>query len=127
MLLDTHLLQLRGRNLRYVLTLSLFDRGERSVAELVRLLDADGWVVAGRPSKAVSDALRWEIGRGRVVRLGRGRYGPGTMPRQTHAWIRARVRSLRVAPPVGSPSSPTLQRQSPPPVRTVGTRPPEAA
>lgn len=106
MLLATQQRRLTGRNLRYVLTLALFDRGEQTVEELVSMLDADGWAVVGRPSKAVSDSLRWEIGRGRVVRLGRGRYGPGTMPRQTHAWIRARVRSIRQPHPVESSLSP---------------------
>lgn len=85
---------LRGRHLRYVLTLRLFEAGARTIDQLVTDLQAAGYEIGGRPSKAVSDALRWEIQRWWVVRLGRGRYEPGTMPRQTHSWIRQRVRSL---------------------------------
>jgi len=41
-------------------------------------------VDTGRPSKAISDALRWERERGRVFRRGRGRYGPAhLLPRST--------------------------------------------
>ena len=90
--------QLQGRNLRYVLTMRLFDTGAQSVDDLVGTVQRGGFLIGGRPSKTVSDALRWEIARGRVVRLGRGRYGPGAMPRQTRDWIRARVRSLHKRP-----------------------------
>lgn len=53
-----------------------------------------GFDLGPRPSKRVSDALRWEIARGRVLRTGWGRYAPGTAPRQTRAWIRDRVHLL---------------------------------
>jgi len=53
--------------------------------------------VQGRPSKAVSDALRWEIEHGRVRRLGRGRYGPAYIPRSTDYRIHQRVLALRAA------------------------------
>ena len=43
----------------------------------------------------MSDALRWEIGRGRVRRLRRGKYGPGEMPRSTEQYIHKRVLALR--------------------------------
>lgn len=36
-----------------------------------------------RPGKVVSDALRWEVARGRAVRLGRGRYAIGHLPAVT--------------------------------------------
>jgi hypothetical protein len=52
-------------------------------------------LIDGRASKSVSDALRWEIARGRVNRLGRGRYGPGQMPRCTEYRIHRRVLELR--------------------------------
>jgi len=84
-----------GRELRWVLTVCLFDRGPSSVPELVTMIDRSGFVLTGRASKAVSDALRWEIKHGRVRRLGRGVYGPASIPRQTLSWRRARVRELR--------------------------------
>jgi len=84
-----------GRELRWVLTVYLFEGRTMSVQALVRALEDDGFAVLGRPSKVVSDALRWEIRRGRVVRLGRGRYAAGRMPKQTLSWRRARVRELK--------------------------------
>ncbi len=86
---------LRGTELRYVLTKHLFDYGSSTVKELVDALDAAGFEVAGRASKAVSDALRWEIEHQRVRRFGRGRYGPGWMPRATEHRIHRRVLALR--------------------------------
>nr|WP_325096700.1 hypothetical protein [Mycolicibacterium vinylchloridicum] len=55
-----------GTNLRYVLTRYLQLNGPTTVADLVVALDDWGFTVAGRPSKAISDALRWERGRDRV-------------------------------------------------------------
>ena len=72
---------LRGIELRYVLTTNLAVHGPATVV--------------GRASKAVSDALRWEMRRGRVRRLRRGRYGPGQMPRSTEQHIHKRVMALR--------------------------------
>jgi hypothetical protein len=43
----------------------------------------------------VSDALRHEITHGRVIRIKRGRYGPGEMPRATEYRIHKRVLALR--------------------------------
>jgi len=88
-------LRLRGIELRYVLTMHLFRNGHASVAELVHALTAHGFDVDGRPSKLVSDALRWEVRRGRVRRFDRGVYGPGSMPRGTEHRIRERALALR--------------------------------
>ncbi|TSD94431.1 hypothetical protein FOS14_20645 [Skermania sp. ID1734] len=88
---------IRGINLRYALTQQLFDEGPQTVAELVKALEEQGFQFPGRASKAVSDALRWEIRRSRVRRLGRSNYGPAYMPRQTAARIRDRVAALRSA------------------------------
>lgn len=92
---------LRGRDLRYLLAhilWSLPPNGSATVAELVGhvqgLAPARGFQLGPRPSKQVSDALRWEIAHGRVHRTGWGRYEPGTAPRQTRAWIRDRVHTL---------------------------------
>jgi hypothetical protein len=90
-----NLRRLRGTELRYVLTIHLFDHGPATVNDLVDALCARGFRVSGRASKSVSDALRWEIGHDRVRRLGRGRYGPGWMPRSTEHRIHQRVLALR--------------------------------
>jgi hypothetical protein len=86
---------LHGIELRYVLTTNLAVHGAATVAEMVDLLDYQGFVVAGRASKTVSDALRWEMRRGRVRRLRRGKYGPGDMPRSTEHYIHKRAMALR--------------------------------
>jgi hypothetical protein len=89
--------QLHGIELRYVLTLHLFQHGQATVTELIEVLGWHGFCIRGRPSKAVSDALRWEIGRGRVRRLRRGLYGPAYIPHATEYRIINRVRALREA------------------------------
>jgi hypothetical protein len=88
---------LRGIELRYVLTFHLANQGPATVAELIEGLRHQGFCVQGRPSKAISDALRWEIEHGRARRLGRGRYGPGYIPRSTDYRIHQRVLALRSA------------------------------
>jgi hypothetical protein len=92
--MDT-LRRLRGRELRYVLTMHLAVHGPATVKDLIAALTWHGFDVSGRPSKTVSDALRWEIQWGRVRRLGRGRYGYGFMPRSTEYRIHRRVMALR--------------------------------
>ncbi|BBY33487.1 hypothetical protein BST33_14880 [Mycolicibacter minnesotensis] len=86
---------LRGIELRYVLTHYLLHHGTCSIGQLAAELDARSFGTPGRPSKAISDALRWERGRGRVFRRGRGRYGPASIPRSTEYRIHQRVMSLR--------------------------------
>ena len=88
-----------ARALRYRLTLLINGSGRSwSVAELVEALDRSGVPLPpGRTSKVVSDSLRWEVGRGRVVRLGRGRYGPGQISRGTAPWMRAQLVAWRGA------------------------------
>ncbi|HEY7052679.1 MAG TPA: hypothetical protein VH496_11195 [Mycobacterium sp.] len=86
---------LRGTDLRYVLTHYLQAHGPMTIAQLTSMLEQDGFETAGRASKAISDALRWEVRRGRVGHGRRGRYGPGWMPRSTEHRIRKRVLALR--------------------------------
>jgi hypothetical protein len=86
---------LRGIELRYVLTMYLFNQGRSSIKELVEGLAFHGFQVDGPAGKSVSDALRWERRRGRVRRLARGVYGPGEMPRGTEHRIHRRVLVLR--------------------------------
>jgi hypothetical protein len=89
--------QLQGIELRYVLTMHLSHHGPATIAEMIDALAWHGFCVRGRPSKAVSDALRWEIGRGRVRRLERGLYAPRYIPRSTEYRIHQRVLALRAA------------------------------
>lgn len=85
---------LRGVELRYAPTVYLFQDGPQRVPDLLDALDFQGFDVPGG-AKAVSDALRWEIGHGRVGRLERGRYRPLSMPRSTEHRIHSRVMDLR--------------------------------
>lgn len=96
-------MQLSGLDLRYALTTVLLRAGvPLTVPELVRALERDGFTSCGRASKEVSDALRWEIGRGRVVRVRRGVYVVGSMPKQTRSRITRRVADLRLAATAGT-------------------------
>ena len=81
--------------LRYVLTLYLFDHGATTVSELIWAIAEQGFTTRTRASKAISDALRSECTYGRVYRIGRGRYRPASMPRGTEHRIHQRVWSLR--------------------------------
>jgi hypothetical protein len=92
------LLVLQWSNLRYVLTMNLAVHGPMTIKEMIAMMTEQGFTTAGRPSKCISDALRTERARGRVWRRGRGRYGPGSMPRSTEyrvhkRWIDLRERS----------------------------------
>jgi len=89
--------QLKGIELRYALTMYLLQHGPTTVDELIKSLEWQGFEIGGRPSKHVSDALRWERRRGRVRRVARGLYGPGFVPRGTAYRIYNRVMALRVA------------------------------
>ena len=62
-----------------------------TVSELVDCLDHLECTPAGRPGKVVSDALRWEMRRGRVRRIGRGRYAAGRIPRSTRWWMKDQI------------------------------------
>jgi hypothetical protein len=84
--------RLVGRDLRYQLTQLVVERGPMSVAAMVAAIDELGFRLEGRQSKVISDALRWEVARGRLVRIGRGRYRLGSVPRSTAHRIAARTR-----------------------------------
>lgn len=86
---------LRGIELRYVLVRLLQLSGPATIPELVAGLRQWGFTVAGRPSKTVSDALRWERLRDRVRRIDRGVYRVGSMPRSTEYRIIWRVVAMR--------------------------------
>ena len=65
------------------------------ITDLIGALTKQGFAIDGRPSKSVSDALRWEMRRRRVRRFRRGLHRPGSMPRSTEYRMDQRVQSLR--------------------------------
>ena len=88
-------MDLKGIELRCVLTMHLAHHGRAAIAEMADALTEQGFRVCGRPSKSISDALRWEIERGRVRRIARGVYGPSSIPRSTEYRMHQRVLALR--------------------------------
>ena len=86
---------LQGIELRYMLAVTLDIHGSASIFDLSEQLEYPGFSLPGRASTTVSDALRWEMRRGRVRRLRRGVYGPGQMPRSTEHYIHKRAAALR--------------------------------
>ena len=80
-------MELYGRDLRYAIVAMLLGApGPLDIDEILRRIDAAGDVVAADyPRKVVADALGHEVLRGRLVRVGRGTYGLGKIPRTT-AW-----------------------------------------
>lgn len=77
-----------GRGLRMVLVNMMMDRPSVTVAELVNMVAELGYRLDARPSKVISDALRWEVQAGRVQRLRRGVYQYLGAPRSTARRIR---------------------------------------
>ena len=92
---DMPQLELRGITLRYALTQYLAQHGPQTIPELIDALEHQGFSIPGRPSKTVSDALRWEAKHGRVMRMRRGRYKFWDMPRSTEHRVYTRVMALR--------------------------------
>ncbi len=81
-------LPLRGRSLRFVLTDELRQHQTMTVGDMVTTMAEYGFNLGGRPSKVISDALRWEVARGRVIRLRRGVYRFHQAPTSTIRRIR---------------------------------------
>jgi hypothetical protein len=69
-----------------------------SVAALVTAVRARGFSIQGRPGKVVSDQLRYEVSRGRVVRVGRGLYSAGRVTRQARWRMQRRIVALQCSP-----------------------------
>lgn len=89
----------RGLLLRSLLVLVLDARrgsAPMTVPELVEAAEQAGFAFSGRPGKAVSDALRWELERGRARRVGRGRYAAGYVAKSTRHRMQARVSAWRL-------------------------------
>ncbi len=101
---------LRGRGLRWVLLDELKRHTQLTVAAMARILADHGFHLGpGRASKLISDALRWEVRRGRIARPARGvyRWVSATqatsrritiLARRSREWITA-VRSQRTPTP----------------------------
>ncbi|MEM7275272.1 MAG: hypothetical protein AAF547_19505 [Actinomycetota bacterium] len=87
--------RLYGRALRFVVVDLIRTRGTMTVAEMVVAVGEAGYPVTGRRSKVISDALRWEVARGRVVRVRRGVYRYGRAPASTARRIRTFARRCR--------------------------------
>lgn len=86
----------QGWELRWLLTLLLAEQGGvMTISELVARIESAGYSFIRRPSQAVSDALRAEIGKGRVRRVARGRYAFVAMSPSTARRFRARARRVR--------------------------------
>jgi hypothetical protein len=87
---------LHGRRLRYAAAVLLHEaRDTVGLDVLATALDAWGYATGGEPRKAISDALRWELHRGRAVRVGRGRYRSRGLAPSTLRWMRAQVEEDR--------------------------------
>ena len=80
---------LSGQPLRYVVCLALAKADGRALTmpEIIAAVGAFGLPIAGRASKTVSDALRTEVNRGRVRRVGRGRYRSDRPSESTLRWM----------------------------------------
>lgn len=87
--------ELRGQELRYLLTQHLYETDRpQTVPDLVEAVDRAGFRLRGDPPKQVSDALPADLVKGRARRVARGTYAAGAMPEQTLSWRRNRVRLI---------------------------------
>ncbi|MDH3303554.1 MAG: hypothetical protein OES24_23865 [Acidimicrobiia bacterium] len=85
-----------GRARRYLVLAKLIRSGRAlSVADLVDRLRRQDLVLPPRPNKAASDAIRWEVRKGRVVKVRWGVYRIGVVPRSTGYWILAKAEQHR--------------------------------
>ena len=62
-----------------------------TIAELVRAIERMGIPIPPPANKTLSDALRWEVGRGRIVKWRRGEFRLGTLARATEYGMRQRI------------------------------------
>jgi hypothetical protein len=82
-----------GLVLRSLLVLVLLDAGRpMTLGAMTSAAERRGFAFgSAAPGKEAADALRWEVARGRVVRVGRGVYAAGTVAKVTKHRMRARV------------------------------------
>ena len=89
--------ELHRLDLRYFLSETMAAAPQRiwTTTELAAAVEAAGFRMVGRSGKVVSDHLRAEVNRGRVVRIGRGRYQAGRIPGATRRRMQYAVRHRR--------------------------------
>ena len=87
---------LRGANLRYSLLTLLHQTGSpRSIRQLLEELTRLGITVGGDdPGKTIGDVLRYEVAKGRVIRVRRGWYRSLPRPDTTTRRHRDRLNDL---------------------------------
>lgn len=84
---------LGGQLLRYAICVVLKRRDRwMSIGEIVRDIQRLGFNLPEAANKAVADAIRWEVCKGRVRKHGRGKYAYGGAPRTTEHRMRQRIR-----------------------------------
>lgn len=82
--------------LRFELTWNLVETGRvMTVAELAARAEARGWDLGERPGAKVSQTLRGEVRKGRVVREARNQYRLGVIPKSTRSRIGSTVHHNR--------------------------------
>ncbi len=82
--------------MRYLVLAELIRSGDAmAVRDLVDRLGRQGILLPPKPSKVVSDAIRWEVRKGRVVKRGRGVYQLGHIPRSTRYWVLSKADACR--------------------------------
>lgn len=93
--------------IRAAICVALADVGRQglSVPELVDAITSMGLPLGQRPNKVIADAVRWEVGRRHVRRIGRGQYAIDSIPESTLRYMRVRV-ALYVIDPSRSYSRP---------------------
>lgn len=86
-------------DLRYFLSEVMASAPHRTwtPSELAAEVEAAGFRFVDRPGKVVSDHLRAEVNRGRVIRVERGRYRSGSIPGTTRRRMQYAVRHRRQA------------------------------
>src|SRR5690349_2288558 len=102
---------LRARVLRYFVCLTVLQAKQRmTMPELIAALEQSGCRVSGRPSKAISDSLRWAVPRGWITPAGRGAYAPGRIAKSTQWYMRQALAAAQL--PGGDPvTMHTLERR----------------
>jgi len=89
--------ELRGTDLRHWIIGEARKQSPISIRMMIASAADQGFSFAGRPSKVISDALRCERRRGRIVKTGRGEYTLGTIPRTSGRLIDQRLSQLAAA------------------------------
>lgn len=105
-------MQLRGYDLRYLITSLVLAEGASTTASLRgRLIDL-GVDLGADPRRRLYGALRSEVRKGRLVRVGPATYGIDDMPRSTRDWVLRRARDVESALESGAEHPPARHRWS---------------